>query len=131
MLEVERRFREIPVIVRHEIGGGSDMAYYVTIWQFDIHPSMCAAFEQVYGPDGAWITLFRHSPDYVRTDLVRDTAQSNRYLTLDYWQTQAAYTAFQTAHQAEYAALDVHCSQFTMREVHIGSFISVSCNPPE
>lgn len=106
------------------------MAYFVTIWQFEIHPSLQAAFEQVYGPDGDWAALFRQSPDYVRTDLIRDTAQPSRYLTLDYWQTQAAYIAFQAAHRNEYAALDVRCSRFTVSEVHIGTFISASSKLP-
>ena len=26
------------------------MAYYVTIWQYDIYPSLRAAFEQRFGP---------------------------------------------------------------------------------
>jgi len=89
------------------------MAYYVTIWQYDIYPSLRAAFEQAYGSDGEWATLFRRSSDYVRTDLLRDPLQSNRYLTLDYWQTHAAWVGFQTTYQREYAALDDHCSQLT------------------
>ena len=107
------------------------MAYYVTIWQFDIHPSLQATFERAYGPDGEWVALFRHSPAYVRTDLLHDPAQPNRYLTLDYWQTQAAWVAFRSAYQIEYAALDARCSQFTTNEVQIGSFVSVPSKPLE
>jgi len=105
------------------------MAYYVTIWQYDICPSLRAAFEQAYGSNGEWATLFRRSSDYIRTDLLRDPLQSNRYLTLDYWQTHAAWVTFQTEYQREYAALDDHCSQFTTSEVHIGAFVSVPSKP--
>ena len=101
------------------------MAYFVAIWQFDIHPSLRSAFERAYGSDGEWAALFRRSPDYVRTDLLRDPAQPDRYLTLDYWQTQAAWVAFHSAYRVEYAALDARCLQFTTSEVHIGSFVSV------
>jgi heme-degrading monooxygenase HmoA len=101
------------------------MAYFVAIWQFDIHPSLRSAFERAYGSDGEWAALFRRSPDYVRTDLLRDPAQPDRYLTLDYWQTQAAWVAFHSAYRVEYDALDARYSQFTTSEVHIGSFVSV------
>jgi len=55
----------------------------VIVWEFRVKAGRKAEFEQRYGPRGDWAQLFRRSPAYRGTDLLRDTADANRYLTLD------------------------------------------------
>lgn len=98
------------------------MTYIVTIWQYAIHPPARASFEDCYGPAGAWVALFRRSPEYIRTELLRDPGQPDRYLTLDYWQSHGAYLAFLDTYQAEYAALDAACARLLTHEEHLGLF---------
>jgi len=99
---------------------------YLIIWRYDIHPAARDAFEQVYGPSGDWAALFRTSPDYLGTQLLRDVAQPNRYVTIDYWRTAEAFVALETAWHAAYAALDQQCAELTISEMHLGSFYSQS-----
>ena len=61
---------------------------FVVVWRFTANDP--AAFEEHYGPEGTWARLFRRSPEYVRTDLLRG---SDAYLTLDWWTSLAAYNA--------------------------------------
>jgi len=99
---------------------------YLIIWRYDINPDTREAFEQAYGPSGDWATLFRASPEYLGTQLLRDVAQPNRYMTIDYWRGAEAFAAFKTAWQAAYAALDRQCTELTIAEVHLGSFYAGS-----
>ena len=45
---------------------------FVVVWQFEIAEEKVADFEAAYGPEGAWAQLFRSSPDYLGTELLRD-----------------------------------------------------------
>ncbi|HEY0141762.1 MAG TPA: antibiotic biosynthesis monooxygenase family protein [Thermoanaerobaculia bacterium] len=94
---------------------------FATIWRFSVRPECTEDFEEHYGTDGAWATLFRKAPGYVRTDLLRDTATSNDYVTMDVWEDLASYEAFRENHAAEYAKIDRLCERFTTAEEHLGN----------
>src|SRR5215208_3657864 len=97
---------------------------YLIIWRYDIHAAAQDAFEQAYGPIGDWAALFRASPDYLGTQLLRDITQPRRYVTIDYWRSANAFLDFKTTWHASYAALDQHCAALTIAELHLGSFDS-------
>ena len=91
---------------------------YVVIWRF--HTDDPAAFERHYGPDGTWAMLFRNSPDYIRTDLLRG---DTHYLTLDCWTSRESYDAFRHEHAAEYARIDALCEALTTSEEKVGEYV--------
>ena len=95
---------------------------FVVIWQFEIAEEKIAAFEAAYGPEGAWAQLFRSSPDYQGTELLRDAYISGNYLTIDRWTNEDAFRAFRKDRDAEYEALDRQCDALTGREMRIGAF---------
>jgi heme-degrading monooxygenase HmoA len=95
---------------------------YVIIWQYEVAPEAREAFERAYGSDGDWAALFRMSRDYLGTQLARDIARPERYLTLDYWRSEAAFVEFKAARHAEYDALDQQCASLTSAEERIGAF---------
>ena len=45
---------------------------FVVVWRFEIAEEKVAAFESAYGPEGNWAQLFRKSPEYLGTELLRD-----------------------------------------------------------
>jgi quinol monooxygenase YgiN len=98
---------------------------FVALWEFRVKPDSIPAFEKIYGPDGAWDQLFRQSPDYLGTELIRDLDHPGRYLTLDRWTSREALHEFKQAHQAAYAALDQQCESLTEREAFLGDFQGV------
>ena len=98
---------------------------YVIIWQFHVRPGSEAEFERVYGPQGDWVRLFRQGEGYVRSDLLRDREEKDRYLVLDHWISRDQYDAFRAAHATAYHDLDRRCESLTSRETHIGSFAVV------
>ena len=98
---------------------GNRLAY---IWAFEVKSGREADFERAYGPDGDWVTLFRRAPGYLHTELLRDTENPRRYLTIDHWESAAAQRVFRKQFAAEFAAIDRACEQLTESETLIGHF---------
>jgi len=95
---------------------------YVLIWSFRPRVGSQRRFEEAYGPGGDWAALFRASPDYLGTELLRDVAGSGRYLTIDRWRTAAAYEEFLAGQRYAYDALDQACEGLTEAEELVGRF---------
>ena len=95
---------------------------FVVVWQFEIAEDKLAAFEATYGPDGAWAHLFRSSPDYRGTELLRDAYVPGSYLTIDRWASEGAFRAFRREHDGAYEQLDRDCDALVERECRIGAY---------
>ena len=95
---------------------------YEIFWEYEVRPEQVAAFERLYGADGEWARLFRRADGYVETLLFRDTDRPTRYLTVDRWQSRAAFAAFVDAASSAYAALDRQGGALTVREHRLGAF---------
>jgi heme-degrading monooxygenase HmoA len=106
----------------HQSNSNIGARMFVVVWQFEIAEEKIPAFEAAYGPEGAWTHLFRKSPDYKGTELLRDAFVSGNYLTIDRWSTEQAFRAFRKQHDAEYETLDQVCGELTSRETRIGAY---------
>ena len=95
--------------------------FYV-VWQFEIAEENIGAFEAAYGPGGPWSQLFRNSPNYLGTELLRDVYVPGAYLTIDRWKSEDDFRAFRKDHDADYEALDRSCDSLTSRETRIGAY---------
>jgi heme-degrading monooxygenase HmoA len=95
---------------------------FVVVWQFEIAEEKIVAFEAAYRPEGAWAQLFRTSPNYLGTELLRDAYIPGSYLTIDRWASEQDFRAFRKDHDPEYEALDRSCDALTSRETRIGAF---------
>ena len=98
---------------------------YVIIWEFRVISGMEKQFERAYGADGEWVRCFRCHRAYIRTDLLRDAQEAGRYLTVDIWESEAAYEAFRTAHGYEYKEIDARCETLTQSEREVGRFVTL------
>jgi len=98
---------------------------YFALWQFQVKPESISAFEETYGPDGAWAQLFRQSPHYLGTELFRDLNQAGRYVTLDHWTSGESLHRFKQDHHSAYVALDKQCESLTEKQTFLGDFESV------
>lgn len=95
---------------------------FVVVWQFEIAEEKIADFEAAYGLDGAWARLFRSSPSYLGTELLRDAYIPGGYLTIDRWASEEDFRAFRKEHDQEYEALDRSCDALTGRETRVGAY---------
>ena len=55
------------------------------VWQFNVKNGREAEFEQLYGADGEWTTMNRHTRSYLGSSFLRDQSQASRYLVIEYW----------------------------------------------
>lgn len=95
---------------------------YVVLWSFLVAPDKRSAFEQAYGPDGTWVNLFSKGTGYLGTELLFD---GTRYMTIDRWDSEAAYRQFRSDFDAEYQKLDRECEDLTQEERAVGSFTAL------
>jgi heme-degrading monooxygenase HmoA len=96
------------------------------VWRFVAKPDRVAEFEEQYGRDGSWARLFRRSPGYQGTTLLRDSTAPNRYLLWDCWDSLSSFEQFKQQHGADYAALDKQCETLTDEETRLGVFESLT-----
>ena len=97
---------------------------YTTIWEFRPAADRREEFEAAYGRSGSWADLFSRAVGYVGTELIQDTEDATRYLTIDRWRSRQAYDAFRNAFAAEYEELDAACEELTSHEALVGQFTS-------
>ena len=95
---------------------------FVVVWQFEIAEDKVAGFEAAYGPEGSWAELFRTSPSYLGTELLRDAYIPGSYLTIDRWASEDEFRAFRKHHDDDYELLDRECDTLTSRETRIGAY---------
>ena len=93
---------------------------FVVIWEYEVRAGGDAAFETLYGAEGAWVELFRAYAGYVGTELLRGTGR--HYLSIDRWTSAAAYEAFLVAAQPRYAAIDEQGDAVTLSERRVGAY---------
>ncbi len=97
---------------------------YVILWEFIIRAECASEFEAIYGPQGEWAVLFAKGEGYRETQLMRDTSDALRYLTLDFWTSREAHDRFRREHEREYMALDKRCERLTVKEHRLGEFLT-------
>jgi quinol monooxygenase YgiN len=98
---------------------------YMYAWEYVVSPERVAAFERTYGSTGEWVELFRRAPGYLRSELYRDRGNPQRFMTIDYWESRAAWEAFRRRFAVEFEALDARCAELTAQEREIGRFEAV------
>jgi heme-degrading monooxygenase HmoA len=95
---------------------------YLAVWEFLVLPGRVDAFERLYGPDGEWVRLFQRAPGFIRTELLRDRGNPQRFLTLDHWESRRHWERFRLQFDVDVAALDARGAALTERETRLGEF---------
>jgi hypothetical protein len=101
---------------------------FAYIWEYEVPPSQEAEFLAHYAPAGEWAQLFRRSAEYVATELYRDRARPERFLTIDHWRTENGFREFRRRFAAEFEELDRRCAAFTRHEALLGEFRPATSN---
>jgi heme-degrading monooxygenase HmoA len=101
---------------------------YVRIWEFQAQAGREKEFEKIYGVEGDWVKLFRHSQAFLRTEVYRDLETSGRYVTIDYFSSQAAFQSFLKEFREKYDSLDQLGETVCASEKRIGSFGIIKSN---
>jgi heme-degrading monooxygenase HmoA len=92
------------------------------ICEFVVKAEARGQFELAYGPGGAWSKLFARSPGFRGAALLRDTKNPRRYLTVDFWETEAQREQALAERQAEYSELEAVLGEWIESKTEMGSF---------
>ena len=76
------------------------------VWQFEIKSGRESEFERLYGVDGEWTAVNRHSRSYLGSSFLRDQNRPSRYLVVEYWSEMVVYEQHKTYRRSERAELD-------------------------
>ena len=98
---------------------------FQSIWEYSVRKEFIEEFTDTYGPAGEWVRLFQKCEGFIKTELKQDINKSNRFVTIDYWQSQKDFAAMKLSIGQEYDSLDMRCENFTTSENHIGYFHNV------
>lgn len=95
---------------------------HIIIWQFVVREEHVQEFRSAYHSSGDWAELFRQADGYLGTELLRSAHEPNIFLTIDRWENDACFEAFQQQFGAEYKELDSQYEGLTSSETKVGVF---------
>ncbi len=61
------------------------------MWQFDVKKGRENEFEQLYGVEGEWTAMNRHTRSYLGSSFLHDQNKSSRYIVIEYWSEMIVY----------------------------------------
>jgi hypothetical protein len=93
------------------------------MFEYEVGDEARAEFERVYGPGGEWAAFFRGAEGYLGTELLVEV-DARRFLVIDRWTSEQAYTDFLTANAAEYERRSRGTAALYRRESRIGGFVT-------
>lgn len=92
------------------------------VWEFTVRADRLSTFKQHYGPQGTWSRLFRRGRGFRGTTLIEDMSDSNRFVTIDFWDALSDYSNFRREYTEAYATLNRNCEELTEKERELGVF---------
>ena len=95
---------------------------FVYMWAYRVPFQRVDEFRRLYGPEGDWVRLFRQAPGYVNTLLYRDRSDRDRYVTIDRWESEEAFTKFRAKFADEFEQLDLEGEGLTLEQTPLGEF---------
>jgi quinol monooxygenase YgiN len=67
------------------------------LWQFEVKKGREREFEELYGADGEWTVINRHTRSYLGTSFLHDQNRSSRYMVVEYWSEMIVYEQHRTS----------------------------------
>ena len=95
---------------------------HLRIWKFRPPATAKTNSRRLYSSDGAWARLFGTAEGFLGTELLRPAEPGGWWMTIDRWQSEAAFSAFQAQQGAEYRRLDEELEGCAGEEVFVGAF---------
>ena len=99
---------------------------FVYVWAYRVPSQSAERFRRLYGPEGAWVQLFRQASGYLDTHLYQDLNDRDRYMTIDRWETEEAFRSFRARFAREFEQLDGEGGDLTLEETPLGEFGSAT-----
>ena len=95
---------------------------HARVWKFKPPVGRESDFERAYSGSGHWARLFEQAPGYRETVLLRPAQAGEWWLTIDRWESEAHFEAFQDEFGVQYRGLDRELEGLAGEEVFVGAF---------
>ncbi|MBI9065956.1 MAG: hypothetical protein JEZ09_01610 [Salinivirgaceae bacterium] len=92
------------------------------IWEYKVKPDQASNFEDIYGKNGEWVTFFKKSKAYKKTELVIKDLENNMYMTIDTWKSLDLYEQFFKQNLKEFKRLNNKFKNLLLEENQVGIF---------
>ena len=92
------------------------------MWQFDVKAGREDEFEQLYGVDGPWTAMNRHTRSYIGTSFLQDQNRPARYVVIEYWSEMLVAEQSKGTRKAAQAALDARRDELVASVEPLGVF---------
>lgn len=94
-------------------------------WQFDVKKGREAEFEELYGADGEWTAMNRHTRSYLGTSFLRDQNRTSRYIVIEYWSEMLVHEQHRTYRSGAIAALEARSTALVEKAEPMGIFTAL------
>jgi len=95
------------------------------MWQFDVKRGQEAAFEQLYGVDGEWTAMNRHTRSYLGSSFLRDQNLPSRYIVIEYWSEMVVYEQHREYRSDAIRSLEAHRTTLVESVEPLGIFTAL------
>jgi|SRR5688572_30112958 heme-degrading monooxygenase HmoA len=92
------------------------------MWQFEVQPGREPEFEQLYGVDGPWTAMNRHTRSYIGTSFLHDQSRSSRYIVVEYWSEMLVAEQNRGTRNAALAEIEARREQLVASVEPLGVF---------
>jgi len=95
------------------------------MWQFDVKNGQAAEFEKLYGVDGEWTALNRHTRSYLGSSFLHDQNRASRYIVIEYWSEMLVHEQHRTFRSDAIASLEARSSELVDSVEPLGIFTAL------
>lgn len=96
------------------------------MWQYDVKPGCQDEFEGLFGPDGDWATVSRHTRSYLGSSFLRDQNRPLRYVLIEYWSEMVVSEQHRTYQADALAVLEQRRSRLVEAVEPVGIFTALN-----
>lgn len=95
------------------------------MWQFDVKDGHAAEFEKLYGVDGEWTALNRHTRSYLGSSFLHDQNRASRYIVIEYWSEMLVHEQHRTFRSDAIASLEERSTALVESVEPLGIFTAL------
>lgn len=94
-------------------------------WQFEVKKGHEAEFEELYGADGEWTAMNRHTRSYLGSSFLRDQNRASRYIVIEYWSEMVVYEEHRSYRSTAIASLETRSAALVDTVEPMGIFTAL------
>jgi quinol monooxygenase YgiN len=96
------------------------------MWQFDVKKGHETEFERLYGVEGEWTAVNRHTRSYLGSSFLRDQNSSSRYIVIEYWSEMLVYEEHRSYRSDAIAAFEARRTTVVESVEPLGIFTALN-----